>query len=130
MVEQKKTGVYNATGPAELLTFSHFLEACQRTTESDATFTWASARFLAEQQVMPWLHLPLWVPEAQRGMLQADITKATAAGLTFRPLSETISDTLLWAQSRPGDHAWRAGLAPAREAEVLAAWRHRQRGVS
>jgi 2'-hydroxyisoflavone reductase len=126
MVEQKKTGVYNATGPAELLTFGHFLEACQRTTGSDATVTWASAQFLAEQQVTPWMHLPLWVPEAKWGMLQADITKATAEGLTFRPLAETVYDTLMWAHSRPNDHEWRAGLSPEREAEVLAAWRHRE----
>jgi hypothetical protein len=72
------------------------------------------------------MHLPLWVPEAKWGMLQADITKATAEGLTFRPLSETVYDTLMWAHSRPNDHEWRAGLSPEREAEVLAAWRHRE----
>jgi hypothetical protein len=99
---------------------------CQQATRSEATFTWASARFLAEQQVMPWMHLPLWVPDAKRGMLQADITKAMADGLTFRPLSETVSDTLRWAQSRPDVYEWRAGLSPEREAEVLAAWRHRE----
>ena len=74
---------------------------------------------------MPWMHLPLWVPDAKRGMLQADIAKATAEGLTFRPLSETIDHTLRWAHSRPGDYEWRAGLSPAREAEVLAAWHRR-----
>jgi hypothetical protein len=80
------------------------------------------------------MHLPLWVPDAKRGMLQADSAKATAEGLTFlwfdrirgdkphfRPLLETIEDTLLWAHSQPGDYEWRAGLSPACEAEVLAA---------
>jgi 2'-hydroxyisoflavone reductase len=129
MAVQQKTGVYNATGPAERLTFGPFLEACTRTAGSDATFTWASALFLAEQQVTPWMHLPLWVPEAKQGMLQADIAKATAEGLTFRPLAETVYDTLVWAHSRPGNHEWRAGLSPAREAEVLAAWRHRESQV-
>jgi 2'-hydroxyisoflavone reductase len=40
MATQQHTGVYNATGPAALLTFGHFLEVCQRTIGSDATFTW------------------------------------------------------------------------------------------
>ena len=127
MAAQQKTGVYNATGPVERLTFGQFLEACTRTAKSDATFTWASAAFLAEQEVTPWMHLPLWVPEEKRGMLQADIAKATADGLTCRPLSETIYDTLTWAHSRPDDYEWRAGLSPEREAEVLMAWRHRKR---
>ena len=126
MAAQQHTGVYHATGPAERLTFGPFLEACTRTVGSEATFTWASAPFLAEQQVMPWIHLPLWVPEAKWGMLQADITKAQAQGLTFRPLSETISDTLRWTHSRPGDYAWQAGLSSVREAEVLAAWHRRE----
>jgi 2'-hydroxyisoflavone reductase len=117
MAEQKKTGVYNATGPAELLTFGQFLDACRETTGSDATFTWPSAAFLAGQE-MP----SLWVPGEKSGMFQADIAKATADGLTFRPLSETVYDTLTWAHSRPGDNEWRAGLSPQREAEVLAAW--------
>jgi 2'-hydroxyisoflavone reductase len=125
MAAQQQTGVYHATGPAERLTFGPFLEVCTRTIESEAAFTWASAPFLAAQQVRPWIDLPLWVPEAKRGMLQADSTKAQAQGLAFRPLAETIADTLRWAHSRPDDYAWQAGLSPGREAEVLAAW-HRK----
>jgi len=49
-----------------------------------------------------------------------DISKAIQAGLTFRPLEETVRDTLEWAKMRPMDHEWRAGLTAEREAEVLA----------
>jgi len=41
--------------------------------------------------------------------------------LKFRPVEETVRDTLAWAQTRPADHTWRAGLTAEREAEVLAA---------
>jgi 2'-hydroxyisoflavone reductase len=54
-----------------------------------------------------------------RGMLHVDITKATTAGLSFRPLAETIADTLSWVETRPDDHAWQAGLPPEREAVLL-----------
>ena len=83
MAEQKKTGVYNATGPAERLTFESFLDACNRTAGNAATFIWASPEFLAEQQVAPWRDLPLWVPEETQGLLQVDMTKATARGWPF-----------------------------------------------
>jgi len=52
-----------------------------------------------------------------------DISKAIGAGLKFRPLEETVRDTLEWAKTRPVDHEWRAGLTPEREAQVLAAWK-------
>lgn len=122
MAERKKTGVYNATGPAEPLTFAQFLDACQGTVGNDVTLIWASPAFLAEQQVKPWSDLPLWVPEAMRGLLQVDMTKATSDGLAFRPLSETINDTLIWAQHRPDNYVWQAGLSPEREARILAQW--------
>jgi hypothetical protein len=43
--------------------------------------------------------------------------------LAFRPLEDTVRDTLAWAQqTRPADHAWRAGLKPDREQALLEAW--------
>ena len=123
MAEQKNAGIYNVTGPATRLTFEPFLAACKAAIGSDATFTWASERFLAEHGVRPWMHLPLWLPEEMRGMLQVDTAKATGVGLTFRALTETIADTLAWAGMRPDAHAWQAGLKPECEAALLTRWR-------
>ena len=50
------------------------------------------------------------------------IRKALASGLAFRPLEETLRDTLAWAQTRPEEHTWRAGLSAERETALLAAW--------
>ncbi|HID53226.1 MAG TPA: hypothetical protein EYP41_14480 [Anaerolineae bacterium] len=55
-------------------------------------------------------------------MLQRNCRKAIDAGLQFRPLPETIADTLAWLQSRPADYEWRGDLIPEREAELLQAW--------
>ena len=71
----------------------------------------------------PWTQLPLWLPESDptvAGMDRMDIRKALQAGLTFRPLEDTIRSTLDWANSRPANHEWRAGLSREREAELLA----------
>jgi len=57
------------------------------------------------------------------------VSKAVAAGLTFRPLADTARDTLEWHKTRPESERDAlaagkiAGMAAAREAEVLAAWK-------
>ena len=48
----------------------------------------------------------------------ADISRAVEAGLRFRPVEETVLDTLAWDRSVPGD---RPTLAADKEAEILAA---------
>jgi len=39
--------------------------------------------------------------------------------LKFRGLNETARDTLEWANTRPVEYQWKAGLKPEREAELL-----------
>ena len=124
MVEQRQVGVYNAIGPEQPLAMAQFLGACRMVSGSDATFTWVSEAFLAEQQVTPWTELPLWAPESDEslaGFFKVDGRKAMAAGLTFRPLTTTLEATLAWAESRPADYQWRAGLTAEREGELLTA---------
>jgi 2'-hydroxyisoflavone reductase len=121
MIEAGAIGVYNATGPEQPLGMGDLLEAC-RTTD-DTRFTWAGADFLEQQGVAPWSELPLWVPDTPdtAGFSAFDCSKALAAGLRFRPLHETVRDTLNWAATRPADYVWRAGLSREREAAILAA---------
>jgi 2'-hydroxyisoflavone reductase len=79
--------------------------------------------FLNQNKVEAWSDMPAWIPDDEEGVgfARVDISKALRAGLKFRPLEETVRDTLEWARTRPTDHEWRAGLTPEREAEVLAA---------
>jgi 2'-hydroxyisoflavone reductase len=55
------------------------------------------------------------------------LDRALAAGLAFRPLDETVRDTLAWNETSPQERRadFRAGLSAEREAEVLAAWQSR-----
>jgi 2'-hydroxyisoflavone reductase len=58
--------------------------------------------------------------------MEWDCTKAIAAGLEFRPLADTARDTLAWWKARgPDAPAIRTGLAPEKEARILAAWKAR-----
>ncbi|NUM45874.1 MAG: SDR family oxidoreductase [Anaerolineales bacterium] len=128
MAEVRKAGVYNATGPAQPLTFGEVLDVCVEASAQKPKFTWVSEAFLAEEKVGAWIELPLWIPETEpdfAGFSAINCAKAIADGLTFRPLHETVQDTLAWATTRPADYVWRAGLKPEREAELLDKWHNR-----
>ena len=136
MIEARETGVFNATGPATPLSIAEMLYGIKAVTTSGAHFTWVPADFLREHQVRGWRDMPVWVsPEgASAGFSRRNCARAIAKGLTFRPLAVTAKDTLEWNKSRPEAEQKRlanggiAGISAAREAEVLDAWRARQRG--
>ena len=83
--------------------------------------TWVPDTFLEEHGVGPWMELPIWLPEGGEygGMLRADVSRAVAEGLRFRPVAETLRD------SEDAPEAEGVGLSPEREAELLEAWRSR-----
>jgi 2'-hydroxyisoflavone reductase len=136
MAETKKPGTYNATGPDRQLTMEEFLNDIRDSTGSDARFIWVGERFLVDAGVEAWNELPLWlapgVDPAHRGFLSVDISRAIAAGLRFRPISETVRDTLARAERKHasgakdyGVQADPAGLEPEKESDILRRWRQR-----
>lgn len=125
LAERAVSGVFNATGPAQPVPMAGLLDACQTVAGSDARFVWVHDAFLVERKVGAWEELPMWIPESDdthRGLLDVNIGRALAAGLTFRPLLDTARDTLAWERTR-GPHDWRAGLAREKERTLLAAWK-------
>ncbi|EAU68356.1 isoflavone reductase [Stigmatella aurantiaca DW4/3-1] len=129
LVEHQAMGVFNATGPAETLSMRGLLETCKAAHGSNATFTWAASPFLEAQKVSPWSDMPVWIPRASTdmGISRVSHARARAQGLGFRPLEETVRDTLAWFRTLPPERQakLRSGLPPEREREVLAAW-HQQ----
>jgi 2'-hydroxyisoflavone reductase len=125
LVEKQHAGVFNAVGPDYALNTRRMLETCVAECNPRTQLTWVSEEFLLQAGVQPWSEIPVWVPEKECAFDTASNARAIAAGLTFRPLEETIRDTLAWARTRPLDHAWRAGLTREREAELLQHWRAR-----
>ncbi|MCP3065507.1 NAD-dependent epimerase/dehydratase family protein [Myxococcus sp. K38C18041901] len=125
-VEQKLAGLYTATGPEKPLLMRDFLERSKKALRSDATFIWAHPSFLEKHKVEAFGDMPVWVTPTgeEAGLLRVNIDKALAAGLTFRPLEDTVRDTVEWFKSEPPERQakLKAGIAPAREKEVLAAW--------
>lgn len=133
LLEQDAAGDYNVTGAPEPTTMGDVVEACQAVSGSDAEFVWVDGQFLLEHKVGPWMELPLWIPASDAesaGFFGFDCSKAFAAGLKFRPLAETVQDTLAWANSRPEDYTWRAGMKREREQELLSLWADGKNGAA
>jgi len=127
MVEAGRTGRFNVDGPRRAWTVGEVLATCREVSGSGAELTWVPEEFLLARGVEPWTELPFWFPEgdaALRGAYDVDVDRAVEAGLVFRPLAETVRDTLEWDRSRPEEEGGRkAGLSREREREVLDAWR-------
>ncbi len=126
MIERGQTGTYNANGQPAVLTMEMMLEGCRMVSKSDARFTWVSDGFLMKENVAPWSEMPLWIPEEDaphlKGFMSVDCSKATSAGLTLRPLSETIEDTLAWRTMNCSDRTLEAGIKPEEEQQLLHKW--------
>jgi len=120
MMEARKTGIYNATGPDYVLTMEQFVETCKSAIGSDTHFTWVGDTFVPED-----VNFQPWVPDEYAGMRNANCQKAFADGLTFRPLAATVRDTLAWKAASPTAETMRSGLQPEQEKELLAKWHNK-----
>ncbi len=128
LLERGTAGRFNATGPATPIAMQKVLETCRAVSGADASFEWIDEKFLDGQSISPWKDMPLWVPEADpkaTSFMNVPIDRAVAARLRWRPLEETVADTLAWDRARPAGRELKAGLAPSREADLLSAWTRR-----
>ena len=123
-VERGLAGTFNSVGPSQ--TLGATLQTCTDVTGSEAELVWVDPAFLLKHDVGPWLELPLWLPDPEyAGMTRISPERAASAGLTARPLADTVRDTLAWALSAEAPANAPAGLAPGKERRLLAAWAER-----
>ena len=120
------SGPFNTVSQPGHATMASLLEAGIEATGSSARLVWTPPEVIESAGIEPWTELPIWLPPYGEalGMHTGDVTKVYAAGLTCRPVRETVADTWAWLQAegdppaRPGRPAH--GLDPEREREVLA----------
>ena len=132
VAETRAAGSFNATGPEPPVTMGDLLETSRAAAGGDARVVWVEDAFLLERGVGEWMELPLWIP-SEPNVFAADVSRAVEAGLRFRPLEETVRDTLAWAQGAgetaaplaSGMSIGKAGMEPERERELLAEWADR-----
>lgn len=127
VVESRNGGVFNAAGPKTVMTAPQFYEAARAALKPDAKLTFVDDYAFLEQHritgAIPWALLK----GNNDGMMSIRNDKAIAAGLTFRPVEQTLRDTLAWWPTVP--EARRANpqfsITPEREQQALAAWHAR-----
>ena len=142
-IETRTVGTFNADAAPGALSMGALLAACQlagtnandiqcvrapcpQPPEASSTVTWVPADFLEAHKVSAWQDMPAWIPAVGEyaGFGRRSTAKAQAAGLKYRPLQDTVDDTLQWwlglSEARRANP--KAGITPAREIEVLKAW--------
>lgn len=121
LVTDDAGGIFNAVTEPGTLTFGDLFDAARRASGSAAEAVWVRAEWLAERDVTPWGELPLWIPAGDQTHALANVSpsRALRRGLRLRALGVTVRDTLAWALPRRRLGALRAGLSPAREADLL-----------
>jgi 2'-hydroxyisoflavone reductase len=131
VLEDQTTGVFNVTSPPGFFTVGDIVRESASAAralgiDSPADPTWVPAEFLTERDVQSFVDLPGWLPQggSMGALHQTSVERALDAGLEISPLRETVRDTLAWHLARAENERipLRAGLAPARERELLAQW--------
>ncbi|MCA9293783.1 MAG: NAD-dependent epimerase/dehydratase family protein [Phycisphaerales bacterium] len=123
-IEGQTVGRLNALGPASKLSIAGLLYGCKAVSGSDAQFTWADADWLESNNVQAWVDMPMWSNPKTSGVFTWSNKRAVDAGLKFRPLADTVRDTLAWWATLPEDRQakLRAGITHEREKEMLKKW--------
>jgi 2'-hydroxyisoflavone reductase len=122
-IEQNDTGIFNATGKPLTLTMEKMLEEIKQVSGGDAEFTSVDEDFMSRENVQPWSDMPFYLPESDKEaehFLSMSIDKALQSGIEFRPLSDTVRDTLAWRKTK--SDALKTGIDAEREKELLRKW--------
>jgi 2'-hydroxyisoflavone reductase len=120
---ERKSGVFNATGPGG--TLGGLLNTCQRVLNPQTSLAWVENSFLLEREIEP-MQLTPWLPSEAipdfRGFFSISNGRAVAEGLSFQPVEDTVLAIQTWDETR--NTPLHSGLTPEREKELLTEWSH------
>lgn len=127
VLDHRPSGVLNTVSRAGHTTIGELLEECALVTGSDAELVWLDPAVVEAAGVEPWTELPIWMPPTgdYAAMHDCDVSAAYSAGLSCRPVAETVADTWAWLQregvpDQPADRP-RTGLSLEAEQRLWAA---------
>jgi nucleoside-diphosphate-sugar epimerase len=124
-IERGLAGTFNAVGPRT--TFADWLALSRGVGGHDGEVVAASGDRLAELGIAEWSgpdSLPLWIADPTwDAFLDRSNAAAVREGLELRPPRETLVDVLAWERGAGLSRVRRAGLAAARERELVRALR-------
>jgi 2'-hydroxyisoflavone reductase len=120
LLERGQGGTFHTASPMPPFSMGDLLSATvQALAPAGTRLVWADPDFLAAEGLDDQA-FAFWAPgEADFDVLAADPTAAFAAGLTPRPLAETITDTAAWVRQAADTAPPGRGLDPDREADLI-----------
>lgn len=120
-IDDRRSGVFNLTAPTGRETFGGLLSASAEATGGRPEVVWVPDRRLLELGVRQWSELPLW--RTFDGAWRVNSARAQNAGLSCRPLSQTVRDTWRWlvqtGSAQSHERSVEIGFTPERERELL-----------
>lgn len=124
LAEDGPHGIFNALG--QPVPFPAHLQAARRAAAHTGPVIAVAEGWLIEQGVGQWAgprSLPLWIADPDwYGMNTRSIARALAAGLTLRPLADTLANSLAWSIEYDVPLPHGAGLTDEEERELLDEW--------
>ncbi|MEV4534092.1 NAD-dependent epimerase/dehydratase family protein [Asanoa sp. NPDC049518] len=119
LVGATASGVFNVVGP--VVPFGELLAACRAVTGSREELVWVPSARLLAAGADPWMGVPLWIADPEWGAANlVSRDRAVAAGLTHRPVTDTVADVLAWDNARGGPRDGIEPLAASDERRLLA----------
>ena len=116
LAEQDTPGIFNAAGPASVIDHEQVMYGFRAFTAAPVALHWPTRELLEEAGFnWPWF----WKGEQARHI---DSSASVAAGLTYRSLANSISDTWEWWMAEPAERRAnaRGWPTPEQEQAVLA----------
>lgn len=121
VAEKPVTGVINVVPPKDkIATARQLIDSVVAATGSRVAPRWLPERAVLDQDIQPWLEVPLWLPahSPELSLMHVSGDRAADLGLTCRPLHETV---LAIAQWYANHRCWMPQWLPIwRERTVLA----------
>jgi len=98
LVEQGTAGTFNAVGPSSPGRWGDVLDTCVAAAGNQAKLTWVPSSWLADNGMGGEDAFPIWTAPVDKfaGFHRWNNDRAEAAGLKFRPMSDTVKALLAW----------------------------------
>ena len=122
LCQTKTTGTFNAIGNPRPM--GQLLATCAQAANTEPELVWMDLAAMKQHKVRAWSDMPVFIPPHQGKEVFVSNHKARSNSLSFRPLSETVADTLKFHRTRGQNYELKAGLSLQRENEILKALGH------
>ena len=128
LIENRTVGTFSGVGPLAELSMAELLYGMRAVVSNDISFTWVDQKFVEKYDNIWNLFPNPWYPLGGEwdGFGSFNNSKSVKEGLTYRPLAETVKDTLTWWDTLSAERTikTKVGIEFDEEKKILAKWKN------